>query len=236
MYIVRPACTLSCKGRWNCVKLEAGDLFFLSKDRLYAYEMILSEPPLQKMWIAVQGSQVDWLKQRLKLKDGLYLRQAVHSQSRMLLQSLLNRLKERQNQDQLLLVGLFYQLMAACQAGTETGNQEQRVNNWLDSAKSYMEIHYDEPIKLDEVCEHIGVSRSHFSMVFRQKFGVAPSHYLKQLRMQRARQLVEQSDYSITEIAHSVGYDSLFSFSRAYRQYYGQFPSAARRQAIEEER
>lgn len=212
----------------KCIQLNAGDLFILLKEHRIKYEMIPTGPPLQKVWIGMQGSQVDWLLKQLDLTaEQPYKRQVMQAQSKLLLQSILHAMKEQKDPDQLQLIGQFYQLLATCKPDKKLSDHANSPN-WAEHAKNYIDTHYVEPITLDDVCKHVSISRGHFSEVFLHRFGISPSQYVKNLRMERAHHLVENTAYSITEIADSVGYQSLFSFSRAYRNHYGFSPNAAR--------
>jgi AraC family transcriptional activator of mtrCDE len=70
-----------------------------------------------------------------------------------------------------------------------------------------------------------GLSRSAFTARFATAFGCSPLAALRQIRMRHAASILEASILSIEQVAHAVGYTSRSSFSRAFRQIYGQDPS-----------
>jgi transcriptional regulator GlxA family with amidase domain len=59
-------------------------------------------------------------------------------------------------------------------------------------------------------------------------YKVTPGEYLKSLVMREAEQMVKNTDYSFGEIAYTVGFSSLYSFSKAYKNYYGVSPTESR--------
>ncbi len=73
-----------------------------------------------------------------------------------------------------------------------------------------------------------GVSQAHFSRAFKRAFGVPPHRYLLTRRIERATALLRETELSITDIAFRVGWSSLGSFSRTFRDITGESPSALR--------
>jgi transcriptional regulator GlxA family with amidase domain len=83
-------------------------------------------------------------------------------------------------------------------------------------------------VRLAEVS---GVSTAHFARSFKQAFGVPPHRYLLTRRIERATALLRDTDLSITEIAFQIGWESLGTFGRTFRDITGESPSANRQRA-----
>ena len=98
----------------------------------------------------------------------------------------------------------------------------------LARALSIMEGHLEELLGLDQICEAAGVSRRQLERMFHRHFGMAPVRYYLELRLQRARALLQYSDLAIIEIAVACGFGSAAHFSRTYHSWAGQAPSAER--------
>jgi transcriptional regulator GlxA family with amidase domain len=99
----------------------------------------------------------------------------------------------------------------------------------LRRVRTYLEAHPDEQLDLAGMARTACFSKFHFLRLFRQAYGETPLRYLAQLRLERARTLLETSDLSVTEICFEVGYESLPSFSAAFRRYAGAPPQSYRR-------
>ncbi len=84
---------------------------------------------------------------------------------------------------------------------------------------------------LDRLSRVAGLSRTVFAERFRRTVGLPPMQYVAFWRMQRARQLLTQTDLTLEAIAERVGYDSAPSFHRAFRSWIGTAPGAYRRRA-----
>lgn len=86
-----------------------------------------------------------------------------------------------------------------------------------------------EDISLDELAADAQLSPFHFARMFKQSVGVPPRVYLTQLRMEKACELLEKSDLSITGIAHEVGYSSNQVLARIFHKHHRMTPSEYRR-------
>ncbi|MGD9610159.1 MAG: helix-turn-helix transcriptional regulator [Desulfovibrionaceae bacterium] len=80
------------------------------------------------------------------------------------------------------------------------------------------------PPRLMDLARRVGVSPPRLNREFRHHFGATVFGYLRVLRLEEARRLLESSDINITDAAFTVGYQSLPSFSRAFRDRFGVCP------------
>ncbi|UYV36897.1 AraC family transcriptional regulator [Rhodobacteraceae bacterium D3-12] len=87
----------------------------------------------------------------------------------------------------------------------------------------------DQRITLDMLATVAGLSRSHFCRAFRNSTGFTPMQAIEVERMTRARDRISKTQLSITEIAHSLGYNDSSHFSRAFRRCHGVAPNALRK-------
>ncbi|WP_313949281.1 helix-turn-helix transcriptional regulator [Leptolyngbya sp. FACHB-261] len=83
-------------------------------------------------------------------------------------------------------------------------------------------------MKLADLAALLGMSQFHFSHLFKQSIGTAPYQYLLQQRVERAKQLLKQTDQSIMEIAFLCGFNSHSHLSKQFRQLTGITPTAYR--------
>lgn len=84
---------------------------------------------------------------------------------------------------------------------------------------AFMSEHLEDPIGIQEIAEHAGISTSLASQLFRQEMNDTIHGYFTKLRMERAGELLLHTDYRISEIASMVGYQHENSFIRVYRKY-----------------
>lgn len=99
----------------------------------------------------------------------------------------------------------------------------------LCRARDYMAACFDRPLTLKEVAGVACLSPNHLLRSFKQAFRLTPHQFLTATRLEYARKMLADRNLSVTDICFSVGFDSLSSFSRAFRRHTGFSPSEYRR-------
>ena len=106
--------------------------------------------------------------------------------------------------------------------------QGKRYSKPVELSLQLIEGSYDRNISLDEICREAAVSRNYFCYLFKREVGVSVWNYLTQLRMERAKKLLEETDLRSYEIAFQVGYDNPSYFSRIFKKYEQMTPNEYR--------
>ncbi len=75
----------------------------------------------------------------------------------------------------------------------------------------------------EEVCKNAGCNECKLKRIFREYYKMGMFHYLMRMRMEKAKQLMEETDYSMAQIASMIGYTET-SFSNAFKRLYGETP------------
>ena len=91
-----------------------------------------------------------------------------------------------------------------------------------------MDRAYAEPLDVRAVAAVAHVTEAHFIRSFRAVFGETPHRYLQRRRVERSMFLLRETDRSITDICLGVGFNSLGTFSRTFREIVGETPSGYR--------
>jgi AraC family transcriptional regulator len=104
----------------------------------------------------------------------------------------------------------------------------QEVFRRLLVGREYFHSHASGPVSLHDVARAAGLSLFHFHRCFSQAFQQTPHSYLTNLRLQRARHLIEAGS-SVLGACVEVGFASPSAFSRLFRSHFGEAPSAVRR-------
>ncbi len=99
----------------------------------------------------------------------------------------------------------------------------------LEEAVTIMEANIEEPISLDELAQHVKVSRRQLERLFQKYLHCVPTRYYLELRLKRARQLLLQSNLSIIDVGLACGFVSAPHFSKSYRDTFGIPPRDERR-------
>jgi len=94
-----------------------------------------------------------------------------------------------------------------------------------------MDRAYAEPLDVKAVASVAHVSEAHFIRTFRSVFGETPHRYLQRRRVERSMFLLRETDKSVTDVCFDVGFSSLGTLSRMFREIVGVSPAAYRRSA-----
>jgi len=92
-----------------------------------------------------------------------------------------------------------------------------------------MDRSYAEPLDVRAVAAVAHLSPAHFIRSYRAAFGETPHRYLQRRRVERSMFLLRETDRSVTDICLDVGFTSLGTFSRMFREIVGETPSGYRR-------
>ena len=101
-------------------------------------------------------------------------------------------------------------------------------NRRLLRARDAMDRAFAEPLDVPAIAAVAHVSEAHFIRSFRSVFGETPHRYLQRRRVERSMFLLRETDRSVTDICFDVGFSSLGTFSRTFREIVGEPPSAYR--------
>lgn len=91
-------------------------------------------------------------------------------------------------------------------------------------AKLFIDTHFHEAINLDSVSEEATFSKFHFIRLFKKTYGKTPNQYLQYVRIDKARELLKSGN-SVSDVCHSVGFDSLSTFAGLFKRMTGMAPS-----------
>jgi len=108
--------------------------------------------------------------------------------------------------------------------------REEQTSTVIDRAKQYIRQHFTEELSLEEAAESVHLNPFYFSKVFKQHVGETFIDYLTGLRIDRAKQLIEEEGLSLKEVSYQVGYKDPNYFSRVFKKVTGVAPSEYRSQ------
>ncbi|MFD2331209.1 AraC family transcriptional regulator [Cohnella sp. GCM10020058] len=127
----------------------------------------------------------------------------------------------------LLLLELYRSERETLPAGRASMRHRELVRRASDSLRQGAWAEAD----LEAVAEEAGVSQRYLSQLFKRHTGRTLKSYAAGLRMERARLLLAESDLPVTQIADTLGYADLYSFSKLFKAYSGTSPSGYRKRS-----
>ncbi|SDD76455.1 transcriptional regulator, AraC family [Priestia aryabhattai B8W22] len=130
-----------------------------------------------------------------------------------------------------------YLLLDGLQKSTDRGALEdlvRYVQHYLPKKQTFKSIDYlhanfNQELNIESLAKLENYHPAYFSAWFKQKTGYSPQSYVARIRLNKAKELLKESSYSITYIAHEVGYQSLSSFTKWFAKQEGVSPTQYRR-------
>jgi signal transduction histidine kinase/DNA-binding LacI/PurR family transcriptional regulator/AraC-like DNA-binding protein len=96
-------------------------------------------------------------------------------------------------------------------------------------ATAYIEARYAEPIRREDIAGHVAITPDYLTDCFHQELGITPIAFLNRYRIRRAREMLDSTDLTVTEVAMATGFSSVSHFTRTFHRVVGVSPRAYRR-------
>ena len=125
-------------------------------------------------------------------------------------------------------IGAVYRLLRhSIQAEIRRRKEEKSLRELrpITEAKHYIQQHYQEALRLEDVSSAVGFNATYFSTLFKKETGQNFMDYLTELRIGKAKELLCGEELSVQEVAEQVGYQDLKYFSRLFKKLTGVSPS-----------
>jgi YesN/AraC family two-component response regulator len=128
------------------------------------------------------------------------------------------------------LVALLIQLIRGADKGKgyqklSTVTKEREDSHLAARVAQYLEERVTDQLRLDQICSEFSVSRTFISHVFRQYSGNSIMEFYCKKKIEKAKLLIREETYNITEISELLGYNSVHYFSRQFKKELGMTPS-----------
>ncbi|QIB27833.1 AraC family transcriptional regulator [Caloranaerobacter azorensis] len=102
-------------------------------------------------------------------------------------------------------------------------------NILIRKAISYIHNNFSENIKLDDVCNHVHISKTYFCSLFKKYTGMCFSKYLNNIRIEKSKELLKKNEMSILDISIAVGFNNQSYFSKLFKDNTGITPKEFRK-------
>lgn len=114
-------------------------------------------------------------------------------------------------------------------------DKKEELKKYSDSIEKCLKIigeKYDKNITLDEITKEVAVSKNYFCYLFKKEMGMSLWSYLTQVRLDKAKELLKNTDMKTYEIAFKVGYDNPSYFSKIFKKIENMTPNEYREKII----
>ncbi|MBU9727794.1 helix-turn-helix domain-containing protein [Diplocloster modestus] len=183
--------------------------------------------PWSIKWIGVYGKLVDSYIYSLGITPALPV-YPVHDfiKTEEILDDIIRLSTKDTLADKILCIGCLHQFFS-CIAGPKITHRE----DYVEQAVNFIKYNYDRGISASDIADSVGLERTYFSKIFKERTGVSPGHSLLTIRMAKAKDLLLHTRLTLKEISYSIGYKDVFYFSKVFKKYTGLAPSAYRKEA-----
>ena len=113
---------------------------------------------------------------------------------------------------------LIIRLMRNTALAVLTSPQVIPDNRQCAAVKRYIDLHFKESLTLDQLAEQAHMSKYYLSHAFKREYGVSPINYMTHKRIEESKYLLAETDLSLSQIAHLLGFSSLSYFSQVFRR------------------
>lgn len=100
---------------------------------------------------------------------------------------------------------------------------------YLDYAEHYIKINIFSNVRINDLTKQLGITQPYLYKLFMNRYGISTAAYIRKCKLDEAKRLLIETNLTITQIANSVGYDSVMDFSKFFKKQTGRSPSDFRK-------
>ena len=101
-------------------------------------------------------------------------------------------------------------------------------DTYIKNTLQFIEMNYNRKITVEDMADNIGLNKNYFSNMFKNNMKISPQMCLLKFRINKACELLENTDFQISDIARSVGYNDPLGFSKIFKKEKGMSPKEFR--------
>ncbi|WP_050698157.1 response regulator transcription factor [Anaeromassilibacillus senegalensis] len=102
-------------------------------------------------------------------------------------------------------------------------------HSYVETVKNYIREHYKEELDLENLSNMVYLTPRYLSHIFKKETGYGINKYIKAMRMEKAKELLENTHMKIVSICTAVGYSNVSYFIQSFREYFGKSPEKFRK-------
>ena len=208
----------------------AGSLMLYRPGEMQYYKYFLEDTP-EVCWVHFTGKEAGQLLDKIGFQDTPLLCCDLPNDFTELFRLMIQELQlKRPCFDELLSLYLRQLFCRIKRSQQETSADNYRPSPEIESAIHYFNESFSQDISIEEYAAERHVSVSGFIRSFKRYTGTTPLKYITLLRINKAKELLQATNYSVQEIGKIVGYEDQLYFSRIFKKQTGKAPTWFRRE------
>lgn len=196
----------------NLTLIQNGEKTKAEKDTLllidcYEPHEYFADSFAQTLWVHFDGGESRIWFDEIKLKKGQKIKTGGSCAD--LLMRIIDSIKNAENE--CVVSNRIYSLLCHILSTSEQNIQNDTLKSVTD-AKKYIKENLEKDLSVEIIAKSAHLSASYFSKTFKESTGLSPYDYLLNLRLEKAKELLLQTDFSVSEIAYKTGFNSAANF------------------------
>lgn len=210
-------------------EVHGGQAFLIPADSVSRYKASETDP-WSYAWIGFMGGRAErYFHKLMAAGEKGYVLSLPDAERYAALIEKGAKLTEVSEANSLHVNSLLLEILAGLEEDTGASALRSARFSVIDEVKLYLDVKYTEPLRMDEVARRFGLHPNYMTRAFREKFALTPKKYMDGKRMEKACQLLENTDMPVGLIAEAVGVHDPLAFSKCFHSRYGVSPSQYRK-------
>lgn len=207
------------------VEITEGTCLFLHSGVWHRYKPN-PDSGWEEYWIGFNGTFANELMNKDYFKVDLpFIKVGLNTELLQLFHKLIETVQAGAHGYQQIIAGITMQILGLIYSiSLYKGEEKTPVAKLIEKAKFILQESLEKPVDLERMARELPMGYSTFRKEFKRVTGEPPNQFLLNLRLNRARQLLESTNMNINEIACQTGFDSVYYFSKLFKKKNGKSP------------
>lgn len=210
---------------------------FLIRPGTVTYYEAAKDNPWSYMWIGFNGVKAETYLNYANLnEENLIFEYSKDSTLKDYISEML-KLNEMDYSNELKIEGLLYFFMSKLvETRKDVFSQKayKSAELYLEKSIEFIENNYSNNIKINDIATYIGINRSYLTHIFKKNINISPQDFLVNYKIDKACNLLQNTDLSIKVVAKSIGYSDPLTFSKIFKKVKGLSPKNYREKFIKD--
>ena len=234
-YVVHGEGTLTYQNK--TYKINKNNLFILPPHSNASYRQSKNNPWLY-IWLEISGANLKSLLEKIHFSSTNFI---YKDDDNLTLKNIFQNMINDDNNslercENLVILEYIFKIFSFLikNYNHETDEYNTKQEKIVNKICEYLYTKFDDPyLSIDDVAKQFYFTQSYLCRLFKKQTGITPIQYIDELRMKKAIELLNHKDFTIEQIAETLGYTNQFYFAKRFKKYYGMPPSKYKQKNME---